>query len=300
MEQFIYPQTISELESRFSTDDACREYLMRLRWPNGFVCPRCGRQGGWPATRGRLICRRCRYQASVTAGTVFQDTHKPLRLWFRAIWQITSREHVASARDVQQVLGVKYVTAWSWLNKLRRATVRPEPERLCRHVEVDLTCVDAESTDKNGRRTDKALVVIAVEEDGSSGTGRIRMARIGTPASKSLHRFLRASIAPGSTVHGYGAVGKRDATAADCHYEQVLLEEDQSVTDLLPRLRRVDALLKRWLSGTDRGAVHRDRLDAYLTEFTVRFNRRDALSRGELFTSCSRNPWPPPPWQSVE
>ena len=95
-----------ELEERFATEEACREYLARLRWPKGFVCNRCGATEVWKATRGRLVCRACRYQASVTAGTIFQDTHKPLRLWFRAIWHITSQKNGASAVSVQQILGL--------------------------------------------------------------------------------------------------------------------------------------------------------------------------------------------------
>lgn len=113
MEDF-YPRTILELEDHFATEDSCREYLMQLRWPKGFVCPRCGHEGGWLATRSRVVCQGCRYQTSVTAGTIFQDTHKPLRLWFRAIWQVTSQKTGASAVNVQQVLGLgSYLTAWT-------------------------------------------------------------------------------------------------------------------------------------------------------------------------------------------
>jgi len=140
-----YPRTVLELEERFATEDSCREYLMRLRWPNGFVCPRCQAKEAWSATRGRLVCRVCRHQSSVTAGTIFQDTHKPLRMWFHAIWQITSQKNGASAVAIQQVLGLgSYVTAWTWLHKLRRAMVRPGRDRLHGRVEVDETQVGTE------------------------------------------------------------------------------------------------------------------------------------------------------------
>ena len=199
-----YPRTILELEDRFATEDACREYLMHLRWPDGFVCPRCKHLGGWLATRGRVVCKGCRHQASVTAGTIFQDTHKPLRLWFRAIWQVTSQKNGASALNLQQVLGLgSYLTAWTWLHKLRRAMVRPGRDCLRGRVEVDETYVGGESEGKDGRGTDKALVVIAVEEDGS-GMGRTRMARIPDETRNSLHRFIQASIQPGSHIHTDG------------------------------------------------------------------------------------------------
>jgi len=113
-----YPRTVMELEERFSTEEACRDYLIRLRWPVGFVCPRCQASGNWTATRGRLICRACRHQASVTAGTILQDTRKPLRMWFRAAWHITSQKNGASAVSLQQELGLgSYITAWTWLHK---------------------------------------------------------------------------------------------------------------------------------------------------------------------------------------
>lgn len=146
---------------------------------------------------GQVVCQGCRYQASITAGTIFQGTHKPLRLWFRAIWQVTSQKNGASALNLQQVLGLgSYLTAWTWLHKLRRAMVRPGRDCLSGRVEVDETYVGGESKGK-GRSTDKALVVIAVEEAGS-GMGRIRMARIADVTRKSLPHFIQASIQPGT------------------------------------------------------------------------------------------------------
>ena len=86
-----YPRTLAELERRFATEAACRDYLARLRWPQGFACPRCGRGRGWATRRGLWVCPACGYQASVTAGTIFQGTRLPLTLWFRAIWWVTSQ-----------------------------------------------------------------------------------------------------------------------------------------------------------------------------------------------------------------
>jgi transposase-like protein len=279
----IYPRTVLELEDRFAGEDDCRDYLARLRWPDGFVCPRCGNHGGWPATRGRLICQRCRHQASVTAGTIFQETHKPLRLWFRAIWQVTSQKHGASAVSVQQVLGLgSYLTAWTWLHKLRRAMVRPGRDRLAGRVEVDETYVGGES--EKDRSVDKALVAIAVEEDGA-GMGRIRMARIATSARIPLHRFIQASIQPGSTIHTDGNTSYTGLEAIGYTHEATVLKgrEKDVATELLPRVHLIASLLKRWLLGTHQGAVRPNYLDYYLDEFTFRFNRRTSRSRGKLF-----------------
>ena len=101
-----FPKTLFELEERFATEEQCRAYLTSLRWPEGFVCPSCGGREAWPAQRGRLICTTCRHQTTVTAGTIFQDSRLPLRLWCRAIWHVTSQKNGASALGMQRVLGL--------------------------------------------------------------------------------------------------------------------------------------------------------------------------------------------------
>ena len=138
-----YPRSIQEFESLFPDEAACRAYLMRLRWPRGFRCPRCGStKQPWLTERGLMHCGTCGRQASVTAGTVFEGTHKPLRSWFRAMWFVTSQKHGASALGLKRVLELgSYETAWTWLHKLRRAMVCPGRDRLTGAVEVDETYV---------------------------------------------------------------------------------------------------------------------------------------------------------------
>lgn len=277
-----YPRTVMELEERFSTEEACRDYLIRLRWPTGFVCPHCQTPGNWTATRGRLICRACRYQASVTAGTIFQDTHKPLRMWFRAVWHITSQKNGASAVSLQQVLGLgSYITAWTWLHKLRRAMVRPGRDCLRGTVEVDETYWGGEEKGAVGRLTeDKAIIAVAAEENGK-GIGRIRLRCIPDVTRASLHGFIGEAIEPGSTVRTDGLnayLGMDDYV----HDRQVQRRQDVG-EHLLPRVHQVVSLLKRWLLGTHQGAIGHAHLDYYLDEFTFRFNRRTSASRGKLF-----------------
>ena len=259
---------------------------MRLRWPQGFVCPRCQAKGGWSATRGRVVCWACRHQASVTAGTVFQDTHKPLRLWFRAIWYVTSQKNGASALNVQQILGLgSYVTAWAWLHKLRRAMVRPGREQLRGRVEVDETFLSGTAAEEQPRRKrGKALLALAAEEDGR-GIGRIRVARIRDRSRVALHDFVQRAVTPGSVIHtdGFRAYAGLEALGYQ-HEADILLGQDQeAATRLLPRVHRIAALVKRWLLGTHQGAVDNAYLDYYLDEFTFRFNRRTSASRGKLF-----------------
>ena len=155
-----YPRDLAEFERRFATDEACRLYLAQLRWPDGFRCPRCGRQKAWPARDGRLWhCAGCGHQTSVTAGTIFQDTRTPLPTWFRAMWWVTSQKTGASALGMQRVLGLgSYKTAWTWLHKLRRAMVRPHRDRLAGRVEVARPTSAARiRADRAGRRKPRRL-----------------------------------------------------------------------------------------------------------------------------------------------
>jgi transposase-like protein len=279
-----YPSTILELEERFGTDEQCRDYVAALRWPEGFVCPRCQGRKAWPAQRQRLICVACRHQASVTAGTIFQDTRLPLRIWFRAMWHITSQKNGASALGMQRVLGLgSYQTAWTVMHKLRRAMVRPGRDKLSGRVEVDETQVGGPGHKGRGSPT-KALVVIAAQEDGK-GIGRIRMARVADGSAEHLHRFVQGAIVAGSHVHTDGWKPYQGLDALGYKHEVTKLKGQSlsAAAEALPRVHRLASLLKRWLLGTHQGATAPEHLDYYLDEFTFRFNRRTSASRGKLF-----------------
>lgn len=281
-----YPKDLMEFEARFSTEAACRQFLMHLRWPDGFVCPRCQAKGAWSANRERLVCSACRYQASATAGTIFQDTRKPLRLWFRAMWYVTSQKNGASAMGLQRVLGLGgYLTAWTWLHKLRRAMVRPGRDRLTGRIEVDETYVGGASKGPRGRGSEgKALVVIAAQENGK-GIGRIRMARIADASASSLRGFIEQAIRPGAQLHTDGWEGYAGLDSLGYGHEVTVLRGrgKQAATEMMPRVHLVASLLKRWLMGTHQGSFGVQHLDFYLDEFTFRFNRRTSRSRGKLF-----------------
>ena len=280
-----YPKTQVEFEQRFATEEACRGYIAQLRWPDGFVCPRCQAKSARSATRQRLICRACRYQASVTAGTIFEGTRKPLRLWFRAMWYVTTQKHGASALGLQRVLGLgQYRTAWTWLHKLRRAMVRPGRERLVGTVEADEIYVGGKEVGARGRSLGKkAVVAVAVEENGA-GMGRIRLKRVPNAAAASLEDFLLESVEPGSTIRTDGWRSYSRLQELGYRHDKAVMGGDRELVErVFPRVHRVAALLKRWLLGTHQGAVEHQHLDYYLDEFTFRFNRRTSRSRGLLF-----------------
>src|SRR6266496_2990745 len=176
-----YPRTFQEMDNWFRTEAGGRDYVRRLRWPQGFVCRRCGAIGEpWVTARGVFHCRACAGETSLTAGTIFEGTRKPLRMWFLAMWFVTSQKNGVSALGLQRVLGLgSYETAWTWLHKLRRAMVRPGRDCLTGTVEVDETYVGGPEEGKRGREVEtKAIVVVAAEKSGR-GVGRIRLRRIG-------------------------------------------------------------------------------------------------------------------------
>ena len=278
-----YPRTLAEFEARFVTEQACRDYLSRLRWPDGFRC-RCGAAKAWQTARGLWQCAGCGRQTSIIACTVFQDTRKPLRQWFRAMWWVTSQKTGTSALGLQRVLGLgSYETAWAWLQKLRRAMVRPGRDRLSGRVEIDESFVGGLGGARGRSTAKKALIVVAVEQVGD-GIGRIRMRRIPDASAESLEAFVTAAVAPGSVVHTDGWHGYNGLAAAGYRHQITLLRgHHELASKQLPRVHRIVSLLKRWLLGTHQGAVNAAHLDFYLDEFTFRFNRRTSRHRGQLF-----------------
>jgi transposase-like protein len=262
---------------------ACIEYLFKLRWPEGFRCPRCGHVEVWRMRRDLYRCAHCRTESSVTSGTIFQDTRKPLQVWFRAIWHLTSQKYGANALGLQRVLDFgSYRTAWTWLHKLRRAMVRQGRDRLSGMVQADEIYIGGEKPGKRGRgAAGKALVVVMVEVKGDE-IGRIRLRHVQDASGPSLEGAIKEGVEPNSTVQtdgwaGYGKLSKLG------YRHDVIRKETGIGTSLLPKVNRVASLLKRWLLGTYQGGVQLSHLDYYLDEYTFRFNRRTSRSRGKLF-----------------
>ncbi|MFN5609128.1 MAG: IS1595 family transposase [Holosporales bacterium] len=154
---------------------------------------------------GIYECRDCGYQGSVTRGTLFQDTHKPLRLWFQAIWYVVHQQNGMSALGLQRTLGLgSYHTAWEWLHKLRRAMVRPNRDKLAGIVEVDETFIGGERPGKRGRGAEGKVFVFIAVEDTEKGIGRIRLSTLEDASSESLSAATLRAVNVGSTVHSDG------------------------------------------------------------------------------------------------
>jgi len=282
-----YPRTLQEFDEWFSTEEACVNYLKRLRWSDGFICPACQGHKCWRTETGPIRCASCGRRISAITGTIFQGTRKPLKLWFQAMWYVTSQKFGGNALGLQRVLGLgSYQTAWSWLHKMRRAMVRPGRERLSGNVEVDETLVGGEEHGgKRGRGAGrKSIVVIAVEVHEPRGFGRVRMQRVADASGSSLVTFVCNSVEPGSKVltdswRGYNALQQHGYN----HKTVNLSESGDPAHVVMPGVHRISSLLKRWIIGTLQGSISNKHFDYYLDEYTFRFNRRNSKARGLLF-----------------
>ena len=284
-----YPLSQDDLEERFSDDEACLEYLRKIRWPNGFVCPVCGKKKAWETKRGLYHCQSCNHQTSVTSGTIFHRSQKPLHLWFRAIWDVIGQSNGASARSIKRTLDLgSYQTAWSWLQKLRKAMIRPNRERLSGTVQVDETYLGGRKEGKRGRGAlGKAIIAIAVEDKDGEGdekarVGRVRLKHIKSASKKDLLEFLTQAVDPTSIIRtddwkGYYGIEKHG------YVHEIIAPNELR----LPHL--IASLLKRWILGTHQGAIRPSHLAYYLDEFTFRFNRRTSAHRGKLFFRLIEN-----------
>jgi len=277
-----YPADSTDFMEMFATEEACVEYLRNIRWPNGYVC-RCKSTRYWSRGRGLIICRDCGYESSVTAGTLFQDTHKPLRLWFQAIWYMMNQKNGVSALGLQKALGLKsHQTAWAWLHKLRRAMVRPGREKLSGLVEVNEAFIGGERSGKRGRGAEgKSLIFIAAEDAGGR-IGRIRMTMLDDASGDTLTKAVQETIEAGSRIRTDGW-GSYTSLPRHGYTHSGTAHKDTEAGDATPLAHLVAALFKRWWLGTHQGAISHENLRYYLDEFTFRFNRRKSRSRGLLF-----------------
>ncbi len=281
-----YPRTYREFVTMFPDNTSCTDFLYRLRWGDGFICPKCGIPSTpWQQTHDRFVCPYCRHQTTVTAGTIFDRTRTPLTTWLEAAWHVTTAKKGMSATTIERTLGTSYRVAWTMLQRFRVAMVRSEREMLSGTVEVDETLVGGvDRRGKRGRGSQKSVVVIAIELHDPKGFGRVRMRFIPDASSKSLTSFINDVVRPGSTVCTDGWRGYNDLKSLGYDHEVTIVStsEDQAHVSM-PGVHNIAALLKRWILGTHQGAFSTYHLQAYLEEFTFRFNRRLSKHRGLVF-----------------
>ncbi len=281
-----FPKTLQEFQATFPDEQACWETLRQARWPAGFACPRCGHgESSWISTRRLEQCRGCRYQCSVTAGTVFHRTRVPLLTWFWAIFFLARHKKGISALQLQRDTGFgSYETAWTMLHKLRSALGARAKDRLAGLVEADETYVGGpERGRRGGREVLHKSIVGGVVEQRPQSAGRVRLAVLdGVSFESDLGPFVRGVIdAHGTTVRTDGFGGYLGLKAAGVRHDRRIQGPDRSRAEaILPWVHRVFGNLKTWLRGTFHG-VSGKHLQRYLDEFVYRFDRR--WREGELF-----------------
>jgi transposase-like protein len=291
MNETEYPMTFDEFVKSFTTEEQCRDYLAKLRWPDGFKCPKCGNKKYWVIDDVLYACSECPCRTSVIAGTIFHSTRTSLKSWFTAIWWVTTQKNGASAEGLQQVLGLKsYETAWAWLHKIRKAMVRSDRTKLSGTVEVDECYIGGEEHSKSrGRGTgNKVLIVVAAElkeknKRGLRKLGRVRLGVVADATKESLLSFVKDNIETGSEVITDG-FASYSSLSDNCYSHTVYVQKKaESDEEKLPHVHLIVSLLKRWLLGTHQGAVSDKHIQSYLDEYVFRFNRRNAAKRGLLF-----------------
>ena len=279
-----YPANQMEFEEMFNTEQDCIDYLIAMRWPHGFECPLCGSVRSWKKSKGRFECIDCHTETTVTTGTTFHKSTKPLLIWFRAIWWMVAQKNGVSAKGLQKILGLgSYQTAWTWLHKFRRLMVLSGRTKLQGIVEVDEVLVGGKVSGKRGRGAEgKSLIAVAVEVKGRK-TGRVRLVKISDASSNSLNTFIENNIEPSSTIitdgwPSYNELSKKGYR----HKVQKATVKDEN-EEVLPNVHRIASLLKRWLLGTHQSYLNKNKLEFYLDEYVFRYNRRTSTSRGLLF-----------------
>ena len=268
-----FPKTAPEFEARFATEADCIAYWIEARWGGTPACAKCQGTRLWTERDGILFeCADCGHQTSLTSGTLLEKTRKPFKVWFRAVFEISSRRNGISAKDLERIMGFgSYKTAWTWLHKIRAALVAPDRKPLSKDVEIDEAFV-------GGKRAGKSMVLVATETD-----GRVRLAHALTNDAETLGAFADASVAPEAAVTSDGHAGYNATSLGDRDHAMIVQTPAQCrVKDSLQTIHWSVSLLKRWLLGTHAGAVKPRYLQAYLDEFAFRWNRRKTNGVGRI------------------
>ncbi len=267
-----FPKTIFEFQQWFPDEKACLEFMIKSRWPDGFVCPRCGfNEYFWKEARQLLQCKQCGYQASVTAGTIMHRSKQPLTTWFQAAYLVTTHTPGMSALQFQRQVGIpSYKTAFLMLHKLRASMVRPGRTNLSGFVEVDETYIGGEHPGKSGRGAEGKVIVVGAVDVHGKYANRVRLQVIPNVTQATLTDFVKTNAEEGSTVKtdDWSGYDKLDQSG----YKHIVSTE-------LIHIHRVFSNLKTWLLGTHHG-VSPQHLQSYLNEYTFRFNRRGTPMAG--------------------
>jgi hypothetical protein len=211
-----FPKTAIGFERTFSSEEDCGAYRMQARWGDEPACAGCASTRMWVECDGRLCeCAACGHQTSLTSNTVFEGTRKPFKLWFRAVFEISSRKNGISAKELQRILGFgSYETAWTCLHNIRGSLKRPGREPFGEDVEIDEAFV-------GGKRLGKSMVLVATETDAKT-FGRVRLAHALTNDAEILKAFADANLAADAAVTSDGHAGYNATSLSERAHEPIV------------------------------------------------------------------------------
>jgi transposase-like protein len=276
--------SIFEVMQKFGTEEKCIKHLERIRWPEALCCIRCNSErvmnfegtGKTGKARNLYECVDCRYQYSVTTGTIFHDTHLPLTKWFLAIYMICSAKKGISAKELQRQLSTSYKTAWYMAHRIRLAMQQDDDfcQKFSGVCEVDETYVGGKRKGQRGRSTANKVPVLGIKEKTS---GKVRMVAAKDVSANTLKAFIRANVAAGSKIHSDEFSSYLWLDADDSGYtHKAVKHADEYVTAegvTTNGVENVWSLFKRGIIGQFH-KVSAKYLPLYLDEFSFRFNNR--------------------------
>lgn len=269
------PISLLDFQERFATDVACHEQLFKMRWPDGFRCPRCGGQRSyWLQNRSLYQCTGCRYQSSITAGTVFHRSRVPLRKWFWTIFLCMHDKRGVSALLISRALSIRYETAWFMLHKIRQAMQNREAQyQLDGLVEMDDGYFGGVDHGRYGRGVKSSKVVVAVGLHKRRPT-YAKMGVVSRMTKQEIGEFARRACHQGTVIRTDGLTTYQVVEDLGYYHHPIIVREPRERVATFPTVHTFISNVKAWLLGTFHGAVGPKYLQRYLDEYSYRFNRR--------------------------
>lgn len=277
--------SIFEIFEKFNTEERCIKHLERIRWPEGLICikPECGSKrimtfdakGKTGKVRHLYECVDCRYQYSVTTGTIFHDSHMSLTKWFLAIYLICSAKKGISAKELERQLDVNYRTAWYMAHRVRLAMQADDDfcQKFSGVCEVDETYIGGKAKGPRGRGAANKIPVVGIKEKTS---GKVRLRAVSNVKASTLKNFIRTHVETGAEIHhdefkSYLWLEGSEFTHKSVNHSETYVTTEGTTTN---GVENVWSLFKRGIIGVFH-KVSDKYLQLYLDEFSFRFSNRN-------------------------
>jgi transposase-like protein len=279
--------SIEKFTEYFPDEQACQDYLFRLKWPNGFYCPECGNRTASITKRGKFQCKQCKHQTTITAGTLFHKSHLRLKLWFWAIYLFCRDKRGCSAVAIKNALNISYPTAWLMLQKIRSAMIARENEYILNGIVlVDEFFWGSKKPGETGRRTEKSRAFVSLSLSPKGTPLFVKVNVINGFSKQSLEPVIQKTIEPESLL-----VSDSDPTLINLadfgHLNVNVTRDKENALRVLSWLHKFISNLKSSLLATYHGPSKKH-LQRYFAEFCYRFNRRFCEERifDKLLRAC--------------